>query len=286
MTILAEDAVFSMPPWSLWWRGAETLAGFSRDSRGICPESRSIPCRVNGQPGLAYYSLDAADGPLPAARDRRADLRGRADQGDHHVRAAGALRELRLPARALTVRSRRVPVSDTRTCPEQPCPDRTAEMDLSGRPTTAQCGRVQPLGREPRRAADAPARRRPAHGAAARVPHPPAAGRGGGRARGGAHRGEGARPLLPRVRQPHRGARSARSARTRGATTPRSASSSSPSTSCRSSGRTSTAASTTCSAARSARSTASSPATSASTSSCSASTATACRRSCSRRTRR
>src|SRR5262249_15093375 len=35
--LLAEDAVFSMPPWSAWWRGAETLAGFARDTRGVCP---------------------------------------------------------------------------------------------------------------------------------------------------------------------------------------------------------------------------------------------------------
>ena len=26
---LAEDAVFSMPPWALWWRGRETIAGFA-----------------------------------------------------------------------------------------------------------------------------------------------------------------------------------------------------------------------------------------------------------------
>src|SRR5262249_61344682 len=50
LTLLAEDAVFSMPPWPLWWRGAETLAAFSRDSRGVCPESRPVPCRANGQP--------------------------------------------------------------------------------------------------------------------------------------------------------------------------------------------------------------------------------------------
>ena len=78
--------------------------------------------------------------------------------------------------------------------------------------------------------------------------------------------GQGARPLLPRVRQPDRGRARARSASTRAATTPSSASSSSPSTSSRSSGRTSTAASTTSSAARSRRSTASSPSTCASTS--------------------
>jgi RNA polymerase sigma-70 factor (ECF subfamily) len=61
-TLLAEDAVFSMPPWPMWWRGAETLATFSRDSRGVCPESRPVPCRANGQPALAFYSLSAETG--------------------------------------------------------------------------------------------------------------------------------------------------------------------------------------------------------------------------------
>ena len=79
-------------------------------------------------------------------------------------------------------------------------------------------------------------------------------------------RGEGARPLLPRVRQPDRGGDVRDLPRRAGATTRRSASSSSPSTSSRSSGRTSTTASTTSSAARSARSTASTRPTCGSTS--------------------
>ena len=64
---------------------------------------------------------------------------------------------------------------------------------------------VLPVGSEPRRAADAPAGRRPAHGAAARLPPAAHAEGGGARARGGDRRGQGARPLLPRVREPDRG---------------------------------------------------------------------------------
>ena len=89
----------------------------------------------------------------------------------------------------------------------------------SSRPPRAQWPRVQPLRREPRRAADAAARDRLADGSAACVPHPPAADGGGARARRRARGGEGARPLLPRVRQPHRGGALRRSAPTRGATT-------------------------------------------------------------------
>ena len=66
-------------------------------------------------------------------------------------------------------------------------------------------GGVQPLRREPRRAADPAARDRRADGAAARVPHPAAPDGRGARARRRARGGEGARALLPRVRQPDRG---------------------------------------------------------------------------------
>jgi RNA polymerase sigma-70 factor (ECF subfamily) len=65
--LLAEDAVFSMPPWSMWWQGAETLARLAHNSRGVCPESRPVPCRANGQPALAYYSLDAETGSFKAS---------------------------------------------------------------------------------------------------------------------------------------------------------------------------------------------------------------------------
>src|SRR5262249_2997744 len=68
--LLAEDAVFSMPPWPVWWRGAEALARFAAASRGVCPESRPVACRANGQPALAFYALDAATGRwLPSAID-------------------------------------------------------------------------------------------------------------------------------------------------------------------------------------------------------------------------
>ena len=84
-------------------------------------------------------------------------------------------------------------------------PGPCAQADVSPIAAGHNWRRVQPVGREPRRAADAAARRRGAHRAAARVPHPAAAGRRGARARGRAARGEGARPLLPRVREPDRG---------------------------------------------------------------------------------
>jgi RNA polymerase sigma-70 factor, ECF subfamily len=65
--LLAEDAVFSMPPWSSWWRGRETIAGFARTAKEFCAESRTLPTRSNGQPAVAYYHLDAETGRYKAA---------------------------------------------------------------------------------------------------------------------------------------------------------------------------------------------------------------------------
>jgi RNA polymerase sigma-70 factor (ECF subfamily) len=68
--LLAEDAVFSMPPWAAWWRGRETLARFAEEAVESCPESRAVPTRANGQVAIAYYQLDAETGSyLPAALD-------------------------------------------------------------------------------------------------------------------------------------------------------------------------------------------------------------------------
>jgi RNA polymerase sigma-70 factor, ECF subfamily len=68
--LLAEDAVFSMPPWASWWRGRETIAGFAKSAAEVCAESLTVPTRANGQPAVAYYHLDAETGRyLPAAID-------------------------------------------------------------------------------------------------------------------------------------------------------------------------------------------------------------------------
>ncbi len=60
--LLAEDAVFSMPPWASWWRGRETIAGFAKAALEFCAEARPVPTRANGQPAIAYYSLDDKTG--------------------------------------------------------------------------------------------------------------------------------------------------------------------------------------------------------------------------------
>jgi RNA polymerase sigma-70 factor, ECF subfamily len=65
--LLAEDAVFSMPPWASWWRGRETIAGFAKEAVEFCADARSTPTRANGQPAIAYYQLDADSGRFTAA---------------------------------------------------------------------------------------------------------------------------------------------------------------------------------------------------------------------------
>jgi RNA polymerase sigma-70 factor (ECF subfamily) len=68
--LLAEDAVFSMPPWAAWWRGRDTIAAFAEDAKEICATARSLPVRVNGQQAVAYYAEDAETGRhLPLAID-------------------------------------------------------------------------------------------------------------------------------------------------------------------------------------------------------------------------
>ena len=65
--LLAEDAVFSMPPWPTWWQGRETLVGFSKSAQGACPETRSFPIRANGQHAVASYGLDPKTGRYTAS---------------------------------------------------------------------------------------------------------------------------------------------------------------------------------------------------------------------------
>jgi RNA polymerase sigma-70 factor, ECF subfamily len=60
--LLAEDAVFSMPPWPTWWRGAETIAGFSKTAVDLCPDTRTLSIHANGQMAVAAYGLDPDTG--------------------------------------------------------------------------------------------------------------------------------------------------------------------------------------------------------------------------------
>ncbi len=59
-----------MPPWSMWWRGGDTIAGFAPEARDTCARARTLPTRLNGQPAVACYGEDADTGRhLPLAID-------------------------------------------------------------------------------------------------------------------------------------------------------------------------------------------------------------------------
>jgi len=65
--LLAEDAVFSMPPWAAWWRGRETIAALAEAAVDYCAESRSTPASANGQVAIAYYHHQKESGRFAAA---------------------------------------------------------------------------------------------------------------------------------------------------------------------------------------------------------------------------
>jgi RNA polymerase sigma-70 factor, ECF subfamily len=65
--LLAEDAVFSMPPWAGWWRGRETIAGFAKTAAGVCPDTRRVATHANGQIAVAFYALDPGTGRYTAS---------------------------------------------------------------------------------------------------------------------------------------------------------------------------------------------------------------------------
>jgi RNA polymerase sigma-70 factor (ECF subfamily) len=59
VSMLAEDAAFTMPPMARWFQGHDGIRGFL-EQWSMLPEWgwRSIPTTANGQPALAFYNWD------------------------------------------------------------------------------------------------------------------------------------------------------------------------------------------------------------------------------------
>jgi RNA polymerase sigma-70 factor, ECF subfamily len=55
--LLAEDAIFAMPPYARWWRGRDVIAAFAAH-----PAHRYLPTRANAQPANAAYRWDPETG--------------------------------------------------------------------------------------------------------------------------------------------------------------------------------------------------------------------------------
>jgi RNA polymerase sigma-70 factor, ECF subfamily len=70
LTLLAEDATFTMPPYATWYRGREAIADSWLMPGGPPPRLRYVPTRANGQLALATYQLDRDEGGyVPIALD-------------------------------------------------------------------------------------------------------------------------------------------------------------------------------------------------------------------------
>ena len=55
VTLLKEDASFSMPPFEMWIRGTEDIATFMVTTGAACEGSRVLTLRANGRPAIATY---------------------------------------------------------------------------------------------------------------------------------------------------------------------------------------------------------------------------------------
>ena len=61
VTLLHDDASFSMPPFEMWLRGADEIRGFWTGYGSACAGSRLVPVVANGGPAFGQYK-PAADG--------------------------------------------------------------------------------------------------------------------------------------------------------------------------------------------------------------------------------
>src|SRR4029434_3909575 len=57
VALLRDDVVLSMPPFDLWMRGAQELAGWFLGEGIVCQGGRLLPIDVNGTAGFGNYHL-------------------------------------------------------------------------------------------------------------------------------------------------------------------------------------------------------------------------------------
>ena len=55
VALLRDDVVLSMPPWKVWLRGPEDLAGWFLGQGIVCKDGRLLPIDVNGTAGFGNY---------------------------------------------------------------------------------------------------------------------------------------------------------------------------------------------------------------------------------------
>jgi RNA polymerase sigma-70 factor (ECF subfamily) len=94
--LLTEDAVFSMPPFELWLRGATEIEAWWRGPGQVCRGSRTRTTRANGPPAMAVYHPVGAGRWEPFAL-QVVDMRGERISGLTHFMGAAVFAEFGLP---------------------------------------------------------------------------------------------------------------------------------------------------------------------------------------------
>ena len=69
LALVAEDATFTMPPYTDWYRGREAVGDSWLMPGGPAPRLRYVPTTANGQPALGTYRRDSEGSYRPVALD-------------------------------------------------------------------------------------------------------------------------------------------------------------------------------------------------------------------------
>ncbi|MGP5931093.1 sigma-70 family RNA polymerase sigma factor [Corynebacterium glyciniphilum] len=94
--LLAEDAAFTMPPFTLWLRGRRSIEQWWSGPGQVCRNSRTIRTSVNGQPAVAVYHSTSGELWAPFAV-HVLDVRDGRITGLTHFMGSGVFAELGLP---------------------------------------------------------------------------------------------------------------------------------------------------------------------------------------------
>ncbi len=98
VTLLREDAAFSMPPWPLWVTGPADIAAFMTGTGAKCEGSRVLVTQANGGPAIAIYNV-APDGGFTPWAIVVFEFSDGAISGLHHFVYPQLFADFGLPAR-------------------------------------------------------------------------------------------------------------------------------------------------------------------------------------------
>src|SRR5690625_2606592 len=97
VSLLAEDARFSMPPYELWLQGRADIVQWWRGPGQVCRGAVTIPARANGQPAVGVYHVSGPGHWKPFALHVLDVAAGRI-AGITHFIGARVFKEFGLPA--------------------------------------------------------------------------------------------------------------------------------------------------------------------------------------------